>query len=509
VRIEYQTARNGDTTVVVDGRHLHSRYNPRREASRFLESITLDHPEGVVILVGDGTGVVLSELQKKHPRTRVLALPPVIADQDSGSPRMAVPREYAGTIRANLHPLDVTAVQLLTWPGAEGALPEWTEAVHETVLASIREMQAELATVGSFGRLWFLNALRRSIMLDEHATVQFTGGGILCAAAGPGLADLLHDFPVTERSRVPLIAASSALRWLDHHQFRPVLAVHTDGGVWARRYAFDAERNNTVVALPLRASTTRSGPVLPVRIGWIGELLAPDSDRWIHLPEEPTVGATLLDLAHELAPTVPLVAIGLDLCSRDLLGHARPHRNDQFIAAQSDRLHPEETIRAWRTGLAEASLTMHPCRWHDGATAWQSPTLQMYRHSVAAAIERHRRNAPVSFQSPSPVWAEECPQAGETPRPAGSFKITSVKRPSRGERFDHANRRILSWREEVSGFPGKTPRRPVSRTFLDLILHLAPVEALQWTRGTLPWEITRESCTATLNGMLLRMEHWR
>lgn len=507
VRIKYQTARNGETTIVVNDRHLHSRYNPHREASRFIESITLDHREGSVILVGDGTGVVRSLFEDKHPRARVVALSPVIEGDAGTAPRLTTPSEGAVAIRTALHPLDVATVQLVTWPNAEAALPDWTSALHAIVLATIREMQAELATVGSFGRLWLTNGLRRSITLEDHKAVRFSGDGMLCAAAGPSLEGLLHDIPIGKRSRLALISASSALHWLEHHHFQPVLAVHTDGGMWARRYTIDAVRPDTIIALPLRASSVRTVSVLPVSTGWIGEHLAPDSNRWMRLPEAPTVGATLLDLAHVLAPEVPVVVSGLDLCSRDLLSHARPHRNDRFIAAQTSRLRPEETIRATRAGLREPAPDTRSLRWHDGTNAWQTATLRLYRDCVSAAIDRHRRNAPVVFHTPSPVWEDERNRAGQQPWPTGSFKVDTVIRPPRRERIDHANRCMKRWREEIAAFGGGASRAPLSRELLDLVLHLAPVEALQWSRGTLPWEKVRERCCVGLNAMLRRLEY--
>ncbi|SIQ78350.1 hypothetical protein SAMN05920897_1154 [Alkalispirochaeta americana] len=516
MHFEYLPTRSGEQTVLVEGRLLHSRYDPRREAQRFIDTVSLEYPRGTAVLIGDGTGIVSRELQKRHPSLRVIGLRPSPEGVSLDGTMPAIPLgNLEQALRNSLHPLEVTTIQVISWPGARTAIPLWMEQTEHFVLAVFRALQAELATTASFGRLWLTNALRRTLLEKRRSSLHFQGESLLVAAAGPSLDQARRFIPHQARETTPVIAASSATLGLSSFGFSPAVNLHSDGGFWASRYTrtgsdLSGGASIPVLALPLRASPCASsrrsssdshGPFL-YRTGWVGEELASDSFRWPFLQDQPTVGASLLALANLLAPQAHLILAGLDLCSRDLLNHARPHWNDRYLALTSDRLAPQETLRFQRLGPPDQ---IRPLQWQDGVRGWQNRTLALYREPVLEMINTHRKTGSVSFLSPSPAWADERPLPSGTTPPRGSFSLRSEERHPFHQRVQEAQQRIMMWHDELREPPPESPGshdRSSRERLLSLLLHLAPIETIQWYRGSSSWETSAASTREALEKLL-------
>lgn len=516
MRIEYHPARTGESTARVDGRYLHSPYDPRREARRFTEALQLDHPRGTTILIGDGTGIVGSVLRTRFPSMRVISIVPVNGGAAEAPPEQPVPGRDsilcstdgspvpATTVRNCIHPLHVSGIQTVTWPGAASLLPDWTRAMERVVLDALRDLQAELATIATFGRLWISNALRRTLQEDLRVETAFHGEGLVIAAAGPRLGALASQAERRERHQVPIVAATSALRWLRHHSFTPAVALHSDGGFWARRYLRDTESCTIGTAVYLRAAPGRLKRSILLQTGWVGEELAPDASAWPFLADQPTVGASLIHMAHMMAPRGHHLLCGLDLCTTGLLSHARPHRNDQYIYRHSFRLNTEEAIRAERAGLGGSATRVCDTPEQSRQPSWQTPTLAAYAEPVSAALAHHRRTGSAWFLQPSPVWTSD--PVGPVPHqdlPRGRFSVREIHRPKRSDRYNHASRTVLRWKELMESLANPHELR---RDQMDLLLHLAPVAAIQWVRDGHAGEPPRLDLNKALDSILHLVE---
>jgi hypothetical protein len=486
--------RNGEYSLRVAGKHLHSAYDPRREATRLADRFQLEAHVRVLTIIGEGIPYFSRELAEKHPSLRVIALTygdvPDYTEKRSASIER-IPLTNPGTsevrrlLRSRFSPVEATQVQAFLWPAAAECIPHWAEVVQAGVVEALRDGHSELATVASFGHLWIRNAIRRNLLMDTVYTPDIHTDTVVALSGGPSGTDSFSDI-LRHRREVTVVGVSSVAVAASHSGLSPDLLVHTDAGFWAKRYRYP---------LPTVASFRSTPPVhaadrreILFRSGWIGEDLAADAEEWIPLPEQPTVAATLLAFVDRVTPGgVPFFLSGFDLASRDLITHARPHPNDLFISRSADRLSPEVTIRALRSGLFSDDS---PLRWHDGTPAFRTEALKSFHEPLATLIDTISQGRPVRHMTESPVWPRAWRSRGFHPE-KGECTVTlrRLPRPPRQERKRHMLQVLQKWAD--------SPEE-------QLLLHLAPVELLSAVRG----DASSDSAVASGRRAIERFRRW-
>ncbi len=282
-----ELSRSGEPTAFLNGRALHSRFNPRKEALRAAESVSPG--AAIVVLGGLGLGYVAEALLEKHRNIRL-----IIAEADPALPSLA----------AEARKLDVRA----------------------TVEETRRRRAVNARTLERFGPLWVRNlaanvpAMLRGIALAPWENA-FDGIPALILAGGPSLDDLLPHLEALH-SRFLLIAVDTAAGALFHRGVLPDIIAAVDPQYWNTRHLDVCERygagseNILILAesathpavfrrLPGRPWLTRTrfplGSLLEDAAGIEGELRAGGS-----------VATAAWDLARFLGCS-HLIAGGLDL----------------------------------------------------------------------------------------------------------------------------------------------------------------------------------------------------
>jgi hypothetical protein len=499
VKREAVPAKDGTPTVLIDGKFLHSRYAPLREATRTAAAFVRESGASVLFVIGEGVPYLSAVLAEQHPDLRVYAI--LIGtgtdDRSDGAepdPARFPDHMYAATgeeervrswVRQRLHPFESGNVQAFLWPAADSVAPEWTGPIKREVLAGVQDVHSELATVASFGGLWLKNALRRTIAIDDRWWIQPAATPTVLVGGGPGVSHGAR-FLASRRDAYTIIAVSSATSALAAHGITPDIVFHTDAGFWAQRYrrATGPDGGGIPTVVPLRAGMQPGVPFpttgeILVRHGWFGEALAPDALEWPKITEAPTVTASMISWVREHSPPTAVYLLGIDLCSYDLTTHAAPHPNDRFITAGASRLRPEMTARAERSGYATGESVV---RWADDTAGFQTPALQAFVQPVRTMIATLSRTHTVGWIAPSPVWPDadditkdHRPGASAGPH-RGKTVVREARRPDRPTRRKHALRVLAQWSELLDGgvHAGETQ---------DVLLHLAPVATLRERRG--------------------------
>ena len=348
--VHVEPGRSGTPTARIGSHTLVSRYDPRREALRFVQDRLAHAAPRVVVVLGEVLGYLTEAIRTMHPEATVVAVyysaetvvhsvatPDALWHPDLGLPLKAflersLPEEY------------LEAVEALEWAPASRAFPVPAEQARGQLRAVIQRLSAGAITASYFAPRWFRNAVVNYLCISTFANLQIEPEtAVVIAASGPSLN---HYIPALEqvRDRILLWALPSAVLPLRSAGIVPDLVIATDGGVYAAEH-LEALRGRAVpVAMPLTAGRGiwRSGsPVVPLCQGGIvetaiSELIRPPA---VALPPNGTVAGSALELALRFGPR-SVTFVGLDLCSDDIRLHARPHAYEHYYRRAESRLSP-------------------------------------------------------------------------------------------------------------------------------------------------------------------------
>lgn len=354
-------ARTGAPTAVVGDRALHSRFDPRKEAERYLASRAAaipKHPR-VLVILGVGLGYLVEAVRVRWPSARVLGVrllrglePHVVAEADvTAYPDTVDPSAF---FLSNLDEADIAALAVLRWEPECRLRPELAASTEEAIRTATRQLVASSMTSGFFGRRWAHNAFANYLRLEELLASFSAFDLVVVAASGPGL-ELSLQACVHDLRRASVWAVPSSLQCLAHYGIEPDLIVVTDPG-WYTVHHLRAATRNVPVAMPLTAAPAANRRAANGRMLLLDqssfveqEIYARSPLSRISVPANGTVSGTALLLANKLGVR-RLVFLGLDMASFDLRSHCRPHGFDDLVAAATSRLAPLEGVLHARVG---------------------------------------------------------------------------------------------------------------------------------------------------------------
>ncbi len=364
-----ESSKSGLPFAICHGRHLHSAYDPQREARKFVSTQIGDRNPDTAIVVGAGLGYIGAELRRRGVFTVqvFLSASTYSAATERGDvawwPEGDIHREGAtdsptdtreavrndaslrAFLRSVLSDTDAAGLEVLSWTPCMEAFPEEAENALASVADVVRESNANLTTISAFGPRWFRNicanfrdtqAVRSSASSCRHVVIAAAGPSL--EAAIPALQELYH-------LNAEIWAVGTALRPLAAAGIQPSLVITTDAGYYALEH-LNAVRGSSefCIAAPLSAArgvTRRGSGLLLLNQGSIIERELFENCRLpaTFLPANGTVAGTALELALRVS-SGHVVLVGLDLGYRDVQPHARPHSFEHYLERKESRLHP-------------------------------------------------------------------------------------------------------------------------------------------------------------------------
>ncbi|NBF41172.1 MAG: DUF115 domain-containing protein [Spirochaetes bacterium] len=490
--LELFRAKSGDLTAAVAGGLLHSRYDPRREAERYLDRALGGGSGGeqaprpaTVLLLGTGLGYLASSIRKRLPECHLIAVSALNAVQDEHRSAIDVHVDLSAGDPADLlaramGPADVAGLELLEWEPELHAAPRAAEVARAAVRKLVARYNADVATTGFFGRRYIRNAARTLLF---SGTAQSSGPGtkpICIAASGPSI-ERSSLWISENRSRIEVWALSSATPALRARGITPDLIVHQDAGYYATLHLAEAARAGAPSApiSPILMPATAALPPRELRSAPIlfhqGTELETElfSALGIDPPrtsETGTVAATATLLALARSPGTVYLA-GLDLSREDIRAHATPHAFEPYLSRCESRLRPLYSQLA-----ADAFERSEPRQHRQGQPrpqrSRQERSLDIYAAWFRNLPERLTRR--LRRLSPSPVdIGVETVAPGERPgdgggagargdAEAGDGASESARQvriaweplqlPPGGERVAALRSVLAAWREEIRRF---------------------------------------------------------
>lgn len=454
--IEPFTSRSGHASIRVDGIALHSPYDPVREAERFAETSLPAETPSLILLLGEGLGYASAAVSARFAAARVV---PVYYSEDlykaSSFPSdeawhpglgIGLP-EWSRSIIGEMY---VEGLRVLEWPPSGRIFKRISDIAQRSVQAAVQEASGSFMTTVASGKLWLRNAVLNFISLDSVMTGDLcpAHAPVLIAAPGPSIQDVL---PVIREKRgsFALWALPSGLAALEAAGIFPDLVVMTDPGHWSSSHLY-FRRFSCPVAMPFSAARVPHEPARPVfpllqPMFFEEEILRRAGVSATRIPPHGTVTATALDLA--LDSTDGRVGIaGADLCTKDIVSHARPNTFDDLHRISETRVSPHHSgcylaaVRQPAESFTEA-----------GAGRIRIPLpLKTYAGWLSSHVNARARDvfrvAPssVKLESMSPVPPEslrglpEAPGAGPQLRPVPRY-------PERRQRLSIAAELLDDW----------------------------------------------------------------
>ena len=514
--LEVRPARSGQPTARIGGVYLHSPYDPEEEARRFVESSLAGADPSTVLLLGAELGHAGRAVLRRFPAARLLAVyyDPQIAAAGAG-PEQAAWHPACGQtlldfLRSRLDELGAEGLAVLEWPTSARLFPQASLEAQRQTAQLLRELRGGLATTAAVGRRWLRNSLDNFLGLDRVLSPTLPGGGlpVVIAASGPTLEAAL---PVLGRLRagLSLWALPSAVECLAAHGLSPDLVVLTDPCWYAMAHLSALGPSAVPVAMPLSAATgawrlAGSVVLLAQDAPYENALLAAAGYPGPRVPPQGTVAATAMQLALGSAQG-KVVFAGLDLCFRDLSGHARPNLFERSLEAGSDRLRPLYHRRfAW-------AMEQAPHRLAGGAR--DGLALRTYAGWFAARPRSERLYRLLPSVVPLPGLLPLDPEGLESltrehaPAPASPRAAIQEGYPDR-----RARRRLLldllsAWRESAARLPARVADLPADPLLHSLAYHfdaarLAELRRVGRTRGPQAAAAKAEALAADLAGFL-------
>jgi len=349
--LEIRTTRSGNRTACANGTYLHSPYDPRKEAGRFVNQALKDRHPSIILLLGAGIGYIYEELARSRPNARVIAL--FYDETVHNAFYTSLPKRmfwHPGRseslltfLRAQIHELEAEGLVLVEWPPSARIFPAQGLQANQAVHQLLREIRGSLITTSALGRRWLRNSLINFICIDKvfQPAESSDRNTTVIAASGPTLEDNI-DFLRSHRDRIELWAVPSSLSFLLEHGLVPDMTILTDPSYYAFSHLQCAKDHNLHLAMPISAAGGSW------RIGSRVSLLSQDApfERILlksagieapSIPPQGTVSATALMLALQWRRGL-VVFSGLDFCYRDIFSHARPNNFENWL--EVNRLQP-------------------------------------------------------------------------------------------------------------------------------------------------------------------------
>ena len=334
--------RNTYPTLIYKGKHLHSPYDPEREAEKLLSGINLNG-KSLFIMFEPGLGYPVEFIKKKSPRCHFIIISPL-------NRLVSSVEEYENTViwtpssphtpenflLKYIHESDLNRLAYIPWPPAVRNLEKEAQLWSFHLKKVIQQLKGNHENLRGFGKKYLRNSLINYLNCPAPQMPLLKDKHVLITASGPTLNLFLKEIKKKKMGYF-IIALPSSVKALSENGIEPNLIISTDAGFWAIKHFEEFPHNIPV------------GAVLSARILLNKKNIFPlikqdtpieNSLLWgLNLPKIPTAGSVALSaVLYCLKRGVKsLTLAGLDLSMDDIQSHVKPHSFDSLLFEKSQR----------------------------------------------------------------------------------------------------------------------------------------------------------------------------
>lgn len=356
--ISFPDSRSGLPTAIVNDKRIHSGYDPKREAERFVEA-QIDGCPDTIIVLGPGLGYLYEALTEHYPKSRIILIfySSLFFERFKKKHALCWHPESDDSLfqflNHHISELDLEGLHILEWPPSAESFPDRSRQANTVISQLVRERNGSIVTSSAYGKRWIKNALYNFLFCNDYRYLTPGTKPICIVASGPSLNKSLPALKQM-RDSYQLWSLPSSLAALKSYDIKPDLVVFTDPGFYNRLHFYPFTGDTSLpVLMPYSASRglqKEDYPVILISQAYIFE------DAFVqHLPFSPfsvpangTVAGTALEIALRYT-NLPIFFAGLDFCYVDIKGHVKPHSFDPIFFSHAGRTNPILTQRYART----------------------------------------------------------------------------------------------------------------------------------------------------------------
>lgn len=352
MEVQFSTAKNGEQTCSIDGKFLHSSYNPVRESETFASSQNSSIKPSCIIIIEPCLGLFCKQLREKFPQSKICAIR-ILSDfneydRDFDYVFYSTP-SLQDELFNTLGEENLCTSHFCEWQNATRLFPDETKIIWNHIKTAVTKAKNVLITRSHFAQRWLKNTVNFFAKVQKGYSLQKTQKPVIIACSGPSLNGSIPFIKKFRKSFV-LIAVSSAISPLLNNEIKPDLAISTDGGYWAKKHLeFDSSLIKDIPfaltpegAFP--SSLLKNCRIIPLTYqdGFENRYFSSLCKDFIPAKRNGTVSGTALQLALNWTEN-DVFLCGLDQASAKGFQHTNPNKIEEINSTKDHRINTKET----------------------------------------------------------------------------------------------------------------------------------------------------------------------
>lgn len=253
-------SKSGDLTATYKGLYIHSRHNPKREATK---QVSLINEADLFVLGGFGLGYICEELIQKYPDKPIVIFEPdinlfyeVIKVKDisniltNSNVHFIINGSYS-LIKNFFIPQKIKRIEYIPLQNRIQADSEYFSNLKETINIYLERMRVNKNTLTKFGKLWVKNQCKNIIHMGyendiSHIFNKFNDIPGIIVSAGPSM-ELIIPYLKELKERFLILAVDTAFKSLLEEGIEPDFVMSIDSQYWNSRHLDGSDSSKTIL----------------------------------------------------------------------------------------------------------------------------------------------------------------------------------------------------------------------------------------------------------------------
>lgn len=258
--IEFLESKSGDFTAIYNGLYLHSRHNPKREATKIVSQI---ESCDLIVLAGFGLGYICDEIISNKIDTTTVVFEPnlelflkVLRIRDIT--HIIKNRNFHLIINSNSEsiknffiPQKVKKIKYIPLTGRVKSDIDYFSSIEGSIKTYLDRMSVNINTLKKFGKLWVKNQCKNIPYMGYKNDLsdifnKFKGIPGIIVSAGPSMEEIV-PYLKEIKDKFLILAVDTAFKSLLDEGIEPDFVMSIDSQYWNSRHLTGGSSNNTIL----------------------------------------------------------------------------------------------------------------------------------------------------------------------------------------------------------------------------------------------------------------------